>query len=150
MYDGTSWIVTHALPQVWTPTLTNVVIGTGGSPANAGAYVYSMGVLSVDIVVVLGSSGFSVSGTPGITLPAGFVASRVSASMRSAVAVGLICQGNYRHGVANQPTAGALNVFAETTVGAYLTRVAITAAVPATWQAGDAIFINGDIKGTLS
>ena len=63
----------------YTPSLSNIAIGTGGSAENTGNYVFiggtatgDSGLMFVDGMIVLGSSGASVSGQPTLGLPSGF------------------------------------------------------------------------------
>lgn len=68
-YNGSAWKAWESDWISYTPTLTNVAIGTGGSPANVATYRYEQGRVRVRGNIVLGTSGMSVAGTVNITLP---------------------------------------------------------------------------------
>ena len=53
----------------FTPTLTNIAVGTGGSALNSCRYKYSAGQVVAEYKLVLGSSGASVGSAPTVTLP---------------------------------------------------------------------------------
>lgn len=63
----------------YTPSLSNITLGTGGSPTNTAGYIYIGGTEADDVglmyvwgVIVLGTSDEAVSGTPVLTMPPGF------------------------------------------------------------------------------
>lgn len=68
-WNGSAWVAWESDWITYTPTLTNVAVGTGGSALNSARYRYTSGVVEVDIRLVLGSSGASVGSIPTITLP---------------------------------------------------------------------------------
>jgi hypothetical protein len=133
----------------YTPTLTNMSVGTGGSAANTCAWTYHDGLLTIDWVAILGTSGASVTGSIGFSLPAGFTCDRVSTNIVASLGVTLIAAGNYVEGVAHHSAAGTITLLARTASGTYVSRSAMSATVPATWAANDSIFVNGTIKGIL-
>jgi hypothetical protein len=55
--------------QSYTPTATNMTVGTGGTLT--GKFKRSDGWMDLQIYAVLGSSGFSVTGNPIFSLPSG-------------------------------------------------------------------------------
>lgn len=69
LYNGTTWKAWDSDPIAFTPTWTNLVVGTGGSAANAATYRYRAGIVKVKGKVVLGTTGSSVTGIPIFTLP---------------------------------------------------------------------------------
>lgn len=120
----------------YTPTLTNVAVGTGGSALNAAAYRYVGGVVEVEIRLILGSSGQSVGSTPTITLPV---------TSRALTHTNMVLEG---FGSIHDTSASDLRVAfmqaTSTTVArfAFLLPSGInftvpTATVPWTWAAGD-------------
>lgn len=146
----TSWVLMSQTGS-WTPTLTNVAIGTGGGALNTGSFAYNRGMLAVDIVVALGTAGASVTGTPGVTLPTGFTPSRLNANPAVGVDVSFLSGGAaaLNFGVAFLSVTNRLDLFVFNSSGTYVSRTAITAAIPAVWAAGDAMFVQGTVKGTM-
>jgi hypothetical protein len=132
----------------WTPTLTNIAIGTGGSALLAANYMYSGGLLGLRCVAVLGTSGASVTGAPTFSLPPGFTAANVSTTPWQGQAVIIAAGASYLGGwvVASTTTiqTQVLNVS-----GTYATRGAISATVPGTFTAGDQIHCYGTIMGSF-
>lgn len=68
-YSGSAWVAWESEWISYTPTWTNLVVGTGGDAANTAAYKYTNGKVNVEGVVVFGSTGASVSGAVSFTLP---------------------------------------------------------------------------------
>lgn len=66
-WNGTGWVILDEPIQDYVPTLTNIVPGTGGSVV--GKYQRGEGYCSTSIVIVLGTSGFSVSGSLTVGIP---------------------------------------------------------------------------------
>jgi hypothetical protein len=68
-WNGTTWKGWESDWITFTPTITNLVVGTGGSASSVWAYKFVAGDVKVKFSLVLGTSGASVSGIPTITLP---------------------------------------------------------------------------------
>ena len=132
----------------WTPSLTGMNIGSGGGAGLSASYAYTDGILAIDVVAVMGSTGASVTGAITFTLPAGFVASRVNASILAPLQVSMTAGGSFQVGVAAVTSAGVVTIYAATG-GAYVGRAATSATVPATWAAGNLFGCQGVLKGTL-
>lgn len=127
--------------QSFTPTFTNWTIGTGGSAVTTGRYLQIGKTVSFLIISVLGSSGSSVGSSPTFTLPvtcnAAWTGGTPVGTMRM-VSAGAGFYGEVR---IQSSTTGAL--FALNAAGTYLADAGVTAAIPATWTAGDQIQITG-------
>lgn len=121
----------------YTPTLTNVAIGTGGTPLNTATWRYAEGILTVQGEVQLGTAGMSVTGVPTISLPSGF--NWVSTPAR--MPIGRVRFEN--NGVAAYlgsvfgNTASTAQILSDDSSGTTLTPGTVSATVPFTWGADD-------------
>lgn len=68
-YDGSSWKYWASPKITFTPTLTNIAVGTGGSARNVAYYTIAAGRCFVHGDLALGTSGASVSGAIQISVP---------------------------------------------------------------------------------
>lgn len=133
----------------WTPSLTNVAIGTGGSAGVSGAYRYTNGILNVRIAITLGTSGMSVTGPPVISLPVGFTQLADQTSTFLGVGVSLTSGGVLFRGEACYTSASTITLFVLNVAGTYATRTSITNLIPNTWAANDIIVVRGVLYGTM-
>ena len=125
----------------WTPTYTGITVGTGGNAANTGAYLRLGNIVIFYGSFVLGTSGFSVSGDPTLTLPV----TPMSNTGGDRIAFGI----NVAFDVSNSSKAYSGNLYtgnAGTSVffssdQAIYGRFAATA--PFTWAAGDSCYFSG-------
>lgn len=130
-----SAIVTGAWSS-WTPTTTNWTIGTGGSAGTTARYVQIGKIVHFYIKSTLGTSGQSVGLSPSFSLPVA-----VASSATSIIAGGIEC------------TCGGIRYNGMVTVGGTATSFAtsassnqyfsISSTVPATWAAGDSLYVSG-------
>lgn len=112
----------------FSPTLTNVVLGTGA--ATEFRYRYVGGVVEVDFFIRLGTGG-SFSGSPTMTLPVNAAPLRYNNMTYDGVASATNAAGNiYPISVLANTTAVGSVWFWTTTSGAY---AQVTATVPHTW-----------------
>ena len=131
----------------YTPTLSGMAIGTGGSAANSAAYAWSgdgigVGSLLVTGRLVFGSSGPTFPGaTVTVTLPTGFQFDPTNMNARSIVggcmfidAGSVDCTG---HLVWASATTARLMV--DQVGSTYAISAATSTTVPFTWVAGDGI-----------
>lgn len=68
-YNGSIWLYVYSEWVAFTPTWTNVTVGTGGAAANAGFYRYVGQDMEIQIRTVLGTSGASVSNGVSFAIP---------------------------------------------------------------------------------
>jgi hypothetical protein len=68
-HNGTGWVIVSEPPQTYTPTATNITVGTGGTLQ--GVFQRSAGYIDLQIYAQLGSAGFSVTANPLFSLPTG-------------------------------------------------------------------------------
>jgi hypothetical protein len=68
-HNGSTWEAWESDWISFTPTLSNINVGTGGSASNACRYRYVGGQVEAEYKLVLGTSGASVGSTPTATLP---------------------------------------------------------------------------------
>jgi len=130
-----------AIGDAWTsytPALTNLTLGTGGTVN--GYYVQAGKFVWVDIVAVLGSSGFSVSNNPEFGLPnsttfAAHYTTNVS-TVGSALVVDQVALSRYQ-GYVRVQSSSAVAVGLANVSGAYVATSGVTSTVPFTWGAAD-------------
>jgi len=131
----------NAIVDAWTsytPALTNLTLGTGGTVN--GYYVQAGKFVWVDIVAVLGSSGFSVSNNPQFGLPnsttfAAHYTTNVS-TVGSALVVDQVALARYQ-GYVRVQSSSAVAVGLANVSGAYVATSGVTSTVPFTWGAAD-------------
>lgn len=130
-----------AIGDAWTsytPTLTNITLGSGGTVD--GYYVQAGKFVWVDIVAVLGSSGFSVSNNPEFGLPnsttfASYYTANLS-TVGSALVVDQAALTRYQ-GYARVQSSSTVAVGLANVTGAYVATSGVTSTVPFTWGAAD-------------
>ena len=133
-YTGTVWKAWDSDWITYTPTLTNVTLGTGS--ATQYRYRYTGGVVEVDFSIRLGTGG-SFTGSPTMTLPVSAVALRHSSMTYDGVASATNAAGNiYPISVLASGTSVTTVAFWTTTTGAY---AQVTAIVPHTWALNSVI-----------
>lgn len=130
-----------AIGDAWTsytPALTNLTLGTGGTVN--GYYVQAGKFVWVDIVAVLGSSGFSVSNNPEFGLPnsttfAAHYTTNVS-TVGSALVVDQVALTRYQ-GYARVQSSSTVAMGLANVSGSYVATSGVNATVPFTWGATD-------------
>ena len=128
--------VTSARVGAWTPTWTNVTIGTGGSPERTGAWEVNNGLMTIETSWTLGNTG-SVSGTPTLTLPSGWELRRDQARVHIYGIARMTVNGAAYIGLVQSASASTLEVVALRSDGANVQPRTISATQPDTWGAGD-------------
>ena len=125
----------------WTPTLTNIAIGTGGSAANVGKY-FRVGKLVVcRLSIILGTAGASVSGSVSFSLP---VTRAANAGSAGGTAQGMArlfdtsAGTTYEASVCNLTTTTSV-VIAWDASAAAVKQLVLSSTVPFTWAASDEI-----------
>ena len=140
-----------AATGAYTPALTNMAIGTGGSASNSARYAFSggpligdKGPLRIEGMFRFGTTGVTLPGTgvPGIGLPAGF-------EIADIVSVDIECGVWSHYDVGNWTTKHVLTTATVTRlnlvaleVNTTLSRVTlngVTSTIPNTWANGDYI-----------
>lgn len=127
----------------WTPSWTNVNVGTGGSANNIAYYEVADGKMTIEAEWTLGTTGASVSGVPTLDMPTGWKLRYSSATAR-----------NYHYGIVRMVLGGTtylgylarasdttLRVEAMTADTTNVQSRTISATAPATWAAGDRMII---------
>ena len=143
VYNGTAWVQTENLGAwtTYTPTLTNIAVGTGGSAKNEGRYIRLGSLVMFEIQITLGTSGGSVpSGVICATLPpiTQQAANRCSFSARLRDAGTAIF-----HTMTDNSTIGRVDVYAVSASGTYASGATPSSTVPFTWAAYDEVIIWG-------
>lgn len=127
--------------STYTPTLTNVSVGTGGSASASGSYIKAGKLVIFKVKLVLGTSSASVSGLIGISLPAAASAGYQETASFSGMFVDAGA-GLYAVMIA-QETASRVDLYAVGTNGTYASMANTSATVPFTWAANDQIHLSG-------
>jgi hypothetical protein len=128
--------------MAYTPTLTGMAVGTGGSAANQLAYTFVGGLLTGVGSIVFGTTGATLPGAGGnitITLPPGASSLAQNVSLPVGVCTFSIAGTNYK-GTVWVNTGTTLRFVVENVAGTYTTLLATSATVPGTWAAGSAIY----------
>jgi hypothetical protein len=131
----------------FTPTWTNLTVGTGGNALNEGQFTIVNKIMYFRLRTVLGTSGFSVA-TATLTVPDGQsleVSPDTFQIPSIMVAFGDPGVANYL-GIATKVTATSIGFNAINAAGTYATTVPIGATVPFTWGAGDRIEVSGWVQ----
>jgi hypothetical protein len=129
------------VPDAWTsytPTLTNLTLGTAGTVTGramqAGKFVF------VDIVAILGTSGFSVGSNPEFSIPSGlsFGSSYTNniSSVGTALAVDQVANVRYQ-GYTRVQTSTTVSMGLMSVSGSSVVTAGVTSTAPFTWAAGD-------------
>lgn len=137
-WDGTGWVIMSEPNQTFTPVLTGMVVGAGGT--NLMNYHRSDGWLDFDWTLIFGSSGQTFPTSPTFSFPVAF------AVTEETFLATLLDTGIARYqGLAATSTAStlALVIF---TGGASVALVTTT--TPFTWGATDSITVRGRYRMT--
>lgn len=134
-----------AIGDVWatyTPTLTNVTIGTGGGAIAQGRYINAGKLVIYSIAIVLGTSGASVSGGVSISLPV----SPLGTATNFPLGICTLWDNSATatvHGVARwNPGTTAISL-AYNTGTTPVSSSGVSNTLPWTWAASDAMYIQG-------
>ena len=135
VYDGSAWRLYNTSWTAYTPTLTNVTLGSGGSVV--GFYTTSGRMTIVHVFITLGTSGFSVSGVITASMPSNRAyasTARFTGTARMAVA-GTTYPGSLIG------SGGNMLVYAHNASATYLSVTATSSSVPNTWAASNTCLI---------
>lgn len=132
----------------WTPSWTNLTVGTGGSPVNQGAYSVSAGRMRLQVYMKMGTTGSVTSSSVYLSMPTGWQLDQLVA-------------GSYAYGLCWIDGGGSdkfvgivrsdgtnlnrlyIRVQQANTLASYNVGTAdITTTVPFTWSAGDILTID--------
>ncbi len=135
VYTGSEWLAFDTKWQTYTPTLTNLTLGSGTS---VGKYKRSGKDCEIDYVFTLGA-GSAVGSNPEVTLPFNRVASGYGTDfLQPAIGNAVIvdeASAAYPGSVTTSQTK--FRMYAHTASGTYTTLAAITATVPITFGSTD-------------
>lgn len=130
----------------YTPTLTNITLGTGGSAV--GNYVQVGKLVNFSVLITLGTSGSSVGTGPTISLPV--TADGTGYDYNNSL-IGTVMARDASP-AANNP--GFLRIASTTTVNCLFfstssnpaTGVGVTSSLPFTWAASDILWVQGTYR----
>lgn len=129
--------------EPYTPSLSGITIGTGGTPQNVGGYAFAGGanvgddgILSAFGTIQLGTSGFSVT-SPVIGLPPGFALTTPAGSFRFGLCYMVAGASGTVHGSMQRISATEIAPVLYVASGTYLSHQAVSGTVPGTWAANN-------------
>lgn len=126
--------------SAWSPTLTNIAIGTGGNAGTTARYIQIGDTVHCTVAIVLGTSGASVSGIPTISLPvtAAALPTGVTRLPRGTCILGDAGTAAYAGMVESTSTTNARFMY-HSAFGASSAAInaSTSSTVPFTWTAGD-------------
>ena len=131
----------------YTPPLTSVVVGTGGSATNTATYVYiggpnvgDKGIMYLSGSIILGTTGMTVpQADVSIGLPAGFNLS-LAVTQRALLAT-FTAAGGFQMGLVlmNSATPGVVTLQSTAITGNVIGVTSLSPTIPAAWAAGNAM-----------
>lgn len=140
----------------YTPTLANMVIGTGGTPTNTASYTFvgaaAGGVLTVEGKVKFGTTGTTLPGASAetISLPAGYsiIDTGALAELLSNIVYNDVTGGVNFKGTLYPASATTLSLLVTSVSGAQMTNAALTATIPFAWAINDEIYYKFAVRAT--
>jgi hypothetical protein len=135
VYDGSAWRLYNTSWTAYTPTLTNVTLGTGGSVV--GYYTTAGKLTIVNVYITLGTASFSVSGIITASLPT----NRAYASTARFTGTTRMAAGGTTYPGSVIASGGNMQVYAHNASGTYLSVTATSATIPNTWAASNTCLI---------
>jgi hypothetical protein len=128
------------LTGTYTPTLTAMVIGTGGGATNSATYTYSGGILVVQGQTLFGTSGQTFPGATAAwdTPPAFTVAGGVSALPVGRASL-IDANGSIYDAALWYSDTNTIRLLLVTVSGANLVQSSPSTTTPFTWASGDSI-----------
>jgi|SRR5665647_2199949 len=130
-------------PTAYTPTLTGMAVGTGGTPVNTAIYAYSNGVLVAEGKIKFGTTGVAFPAVAiAVSLPPGFemVTVDTNADMPSSVAFADVSLPATYKGLARYQTATSVRLVVLGVSGTNLASQGTGATAPFAWQNDDEIY----------
>ena len=134
----------------YTPTLTNMAVGTGGSATNSATYTFSNGILLVSGRIIFGTSGTTFPGGSDeyIGLPSGYTRANNAGTrpvgwVRTNISINQV--GTLWD---NGPTSSVTLQILETGTPTYGAWTSPSASVPASWAAGSVIDYQFVVRAT--
>jgi len=152
VYDGSTWLIVSAPATTYTPTLTSMAIGTGGSAANTAKYGYAQGLIVIDGIIQFGTSGTTFPASSNtITLPSTFTpAASVTPNYPLVGLANMTAGGVSAQGVVALVSTTQLRIYVTTASGSYAAAGNLATNTPGTWVAGDFIRWTATLPGTLT
>ena len=142
-HNGTGWVIISEPTQSYTPTTTNITVGTGGTLT--GTFKRGDGWMDLQIYAVLGSAGFSVTGNPIFSLPTGTPAIQPVTALELMKGQAIVndATGNRWYGTTYHDSFNSLGCVYSYTVATAggsspgVSAAGINGSAPFTWTTGD-------------
>lgn len=139
---------TGADSGTYTPTLTGMAIGTGGSAANTASFHFIGGVLFVEGSIIFGTSGQTFPTTPTMSIPAGYTIATATAN-RPCGWASIIDSGTGTFtGRCHVITSTSVGFVAENSAATSGVVAAISTTNPMTWASSDQFLYSFHVRAT--
>ena len=136
VYNGTDWIPFDIAWTTYTPTLSNVTLGSGY--ILSAAYTTIAKTVIVQFYFALGATS-AITGDVSFSLPINHASSNRSGQAGTCVIVDSSPATRYPGTVLLSGTPGYAFLRVGNASGTYLTQVALTSAIPMTWATADSM-----------
>jgi len=145
-----NFINTGADTGTYTPTLTGMAIGTGGTPLNTASFCYIGGVLVVEGNIQFGTSGQTFPTAPTLTLPSGYTMTTFFSARPIGNATFNDSGSGGFAGRVFAATSSTVAFNAENAAGTHSSLVALSTTVPYTWASNDGIYYEFVVRATAA
>lgn len=139
VYSGSAWMPYNIVWKSYTPTLSNVTLGTGYTLSAAWAQLGELVV--VNFYFALGATS-AITGDVSFSLPVNHASSNRSISAGLATVVDASPAARYAGTVLLSGTPGYAFIRVMNSAGTYVTNTALSATVPITFATSDALSAN--------
>lgn len=137
----------------YTPSWTNLTVGTGGNAANVGSFSMDGNTISYSLYMIFGTTGPVMGTLPRFTTPTSVNASYYQSSIGMAATVGEAtlldaATAEYRgHArVCSSAPTTSFEIISINAAGTYAITGSTESTVPFTWADGDGIFVTGQYQ----
>jgi hypothetical protein len=152
VYNGSTWedIYMAGATGTYTPTLTGMAIGTGGSAYNSATYTLVPGHLIVQGRLVFGTTGVTLptASAIGVGPPSGVTLAPLVAALIPAGICYMTAAGTGYVGSVRAESSSLMRFLATGAAVTYTTTTATSGTIPGTWANGDSISYQFTVPAT--